>query len=685
MSFPNKKPRVDTSRAGDAAPALHNVPDNFVPLVPPPHDPSEFFSDFDPDADPRRNQQIRAILNLFPPPVPPETSDDADQVKIPFIWPPPPVIQPQQLPYSMAAFRHNLERFCRLLKIGGNDKRRRRPADDSPASEYVLAPPLPFPPANFMPYPLRAPESLLTPTEVFDMLLDAKDHLPRVDMILALAAGQLVDYHNQVGEEGLDQDYYDVMLAKKGHGLRLRGRGRRGGFGGDDDDDFEGIDTRDYSDDSDAIYTTIPPRDWQYTQAYQQVTPLASYERFSRKQGQFTEKLAPAVVDELSLGVDELPHHSRLSQASDDGDDDVVTDIAISDVTNQEPGDITLANGMHRQRRRQLLFLALDTIEDHHHQYTDDMFRRRKQQLLERLDNLRRLQIHCDNSLILDDELAAYDRRQRLVRDHELVRIWLERNYELLKALLTFYTDLNRIYRDYLQLMTNKLGKLQHFFQYQQQVLAQADPFDIKSRDLVKLYQGQLTTDYAAQIKQIVKSQVALTLTNTPEADDIDRGALVTPPPAKAGVSLTQLNETDTALVHDYMPLITPAEFNMITGDVARQQKAKGSSPNKQNPSLKHHIFQLPLYDPVTLGSDTNASDLALTPMVGVPRRGRRTATPTAAQGGPRAADGVLTQHTEATLLAKIMKHFVGPLQATNDEYNADLDQMAIDSKWLRK
>ncbi|CAN3373974.1 hypothetical protein DIRU0_D05556 [Diutina rugosa] len=669
MSFPNKKPRVASASVVDT-PALHNVPDDFVPLVPPPHHPHEFFSDFAADADPRRRHQINKILGMFPPPVPPETSGGADEVKIPFIWPPPPVIRPHQLPYSMAAFRTNLEQYCRLTRLE-KDRRKKKTPDD--LAEYVPAPPLPFPPANFMPYPLKASEASLTPPEVVELLLNAKDHLPRVDMILASAAGQLVDYHHQVGEEGLDQEYYDARLAANGHGRRLRGRGLRGDA---DDIDFDGIDTRDYNEAmGEANYKYEPLRDWEYTQHYQKVKPEASYERTGWSRGSDSEvepKFEP--TDELQLSTKEQEFNSI--KASN-----------LAELIENEPQEIS-SNA--RDQRRLQFSSALDALDSHHVSHRDELFRQRKAELIERLNKLRSSRIHFQNSDISDSELASYDRRQSLIRDIELIRIWLERNYELLKASVTFYNDVNRVYRDYLQLMTNKLGKLHHFFQFQQSVLQHADHFDIRSRDSVKLYQGQVTTDYAALIKSIVKSHPKDTLqTATPEAeadDGIERSTSASPPPSKQVSSLTQLSENDTALVHDYMPLITPAEFSMITGDVARQQSAKGSSPNKQNPSLKHQIFSSSLYDPVTSGSDTNASDsVASPPAVGVPRRGRRTATPSAAQGGPRAADGVSTQHTEATLLAKIMKHFVGPNQATNDEYNSDLDQMHIDSVWPKK
>ena len=54
---------------------------------------------------------------------------------------------------------------------------------------YVEAPPLPFPPPNYMPYPLSSEKSTLTPSEVFGVFLEANSQLPRVDMVVASAAG----------------------------------------------------------------------------------------------------------------------------------------------------------------------------------------------------------------------------------------------------------------------------------------------------------------------------------------------------------------------------------------------------------------------------------------------------------------------------------------------------------------
>lgn len=632
MTFPNKKPRVDDLRSRDAAPALHNVPKDFIPLVPPPHTPSEFFTNYVADDDPRRQHQVRAILDIFPPPVPP--GDVSDELyTIPFIWPPPPVVNADKLPYSMGQFRQNLDKYFRAQnksKLGAKDE------DDS---EYIVAPPLPFPPANFMPYPLRSERAPLTANEVFGMLMDANAKLPRVDMIVALAAASLTDYGNHTKREGFDRKFHDTHFGRK----RRRNPWMGGSDDTDEEDDYFDIDTKDYSD-SEAVVEQESPRNWEYTEKYAKAKPEASNER----QGMDDPVENNMLVSEFTR-IPAVP----------------VESVTVSEITNQQPKEIINSNGSLRPKRREELRAEVSAVENRHLEQKHQLYAATKQQLLDQLENVKKLHIGFANSKIYDEELAKMDSELSLFRDQELVRQWFERNYELLKCLWTFYQDLNRTYRDYIQLMTNKLEKLRHFFEYQQQVCQLGDMYDIKSKELAKMYQGMATTDYGAQIKHMLKHQ---------EVDEFERSVL---PLVMPGAPLTKMDDS-TALVHDYMAMVTPAEFNTITGDVA-QQKTKGTSPNKQNHSLKHQIFQLLLYDPMTLGSDTNASD-SLTPVVGVPRRGRRTATPSG-----RGPDGVLAKHLEAALLAKIMKHFSGPQLASNDEYNDDVERLGVTSLWANK
>ena len=102
-------------------------------------------------------------------------------------------------------------------------------------------------------------------------------------------------------------------------------------------------------------------------------------------------------------------------------------------------------------------------------------------------------------------------------------------------------------------------------------------------------------------------------------------------------------------LVHDFMPMTSLAEFDIITGDGASKIKQSNlSSKEAKNANLHHTIFQNALYDPATSNSDTNYSELSTSLPSTPKRRGRRATN----------------------------------LGADKDELTTDLDQMGITTRW---
>ncbi|CAN3354452.1 hypothetical protein DICA1_B11650 [Diutina catenulata] len=693
------EPKADDPRGHDAAPALHNVPSDIIPLMQSKGKKDDFFCDLTPENDPRRDAQVAEIVEYFPPPVPPEAPDH-DAVQIPFIWPPPPVVNPDTLPYSLSQFKTKLDRFVKLSKLDRGRTGSRKGKEDG--LRYVLAPPLPFPPANFMPYPLQAHLGSLTPAEVFRAMLDANDNLPRIDMVVASAAGSLADINNQVAHEGFDRAHFDAVIHQRIQEAKARDSHEA---------DFGGIDTRDYVDE--LAGPLAAHRDWTETEAWARVQSKPSY---ARKRASPSEAPAAKRRAHATTTVHATPSHAAMASSHAATSPLAATRPTMATPSSATPAsatpssatpsatpahtvpgelepapattlaetpladvlsvsrDITYANGMFRERRRRELVAAANEINAFHDTHAHDLFCARKHALQQRLHGLQQSRIGFGDTRTGCDDLARYHRTLSLERDDQLVRLKLGYNYEVLKASSAFYQDSHRVYRDYVALMTNKLGKLRHFFEYQQRVgaaaMAAGDIYDLKTKESTKLYQGTSTADYGAQIKHILKHPTTPSPRPfTPDGSTSDDDKQPTP---------KQKLDDGGAFVHDYMPLITPSEFATITGDSARQSKQQ--SPNKQNASLKHQIFQSPLYD-ANSGSDTNISDSSVN-AAGLNRRGRRTATPGPTQG-PR-ADGVAAYSTSA-LYAKIMKQFSGPQMATADEYHADLDTMGIASAWPRR
>ncbi|ABN67055.2 predicted protein [Scheffersomyces stipitis CBS 6054] len=659
-------PRISSER--DNVPLLHNVPPTMIPIVQEPSSVEDFFTDLTTDmSDHRRSAQISGIVNRFPPPLPPlfpraqlQQQDDYDEygdpidkggIFVPFIFPPPP--KPAGVSETTPAAEN----------LSGNQV--------SPLSDFVYlqVPPLPFPPPNYMPYPINADKSTLTPHEVFGAFIDANEELPRIDMVVASAAGSLFDMKAQASEEGFTIQQFEETQKQKMLTKSRRGRRKNTSEGEEYDENLsmnEG-----YSEYVDYV-RKIDTRN--YYDQYDKTKQSNSYELSSRS-SEFAEiKQRTSNVkskrDASILSNKEDKEYSSADLLSTDGQQSEgwksFLPISTSKVLSNTNKDISSANGSNKEKRRLDLVQYRQELEEYEKSQRFEIYRAKKMQLLERLKNLQESKISFTNLSIKDEELQRYKDNLDIERDEELVRLKLVENYELLKNSLTFYQDSNRVYKHLNTVLINKLEKLKNFFEYQRDLFinrlnnSNADVYDIKSKDAGRLYSGISTRDFGTEIKQTIKKS----LFNEPARKE------------------------DGVLVHDYMALITPAEFDIITGDLPVKAKGPGSKESKQSTSAKHKIFQNSLYEKITSGSDTNASDSNSSVGSGPKRRGRRANVPPTATGGPPPGgdrikgDGPDYKYSEAALLAKIMKQFNGPQAARPDELNYDLDMMGVRTRW---
>ncbi|KAK6458238.1 uncharacterized protein RJT20DRAFT_133678 [Scheffersomyces xylosifermentans] len=801
-------------------PILHNVPSNIIPIIHPPATTSDYFTDLTTDlTDSKLTSQINGIVQKFPPPFPPfvppnfsqqnrysrkevdyadeseEDDDDIDSmddeddedeefeggIMVPFIYPPPPVIDPDLLPYSLASFRKKMEEAAAEQApppppptpppppppTRGRKPRKKSqdplatstataPAatnsakeDKSPLVEhlYLQVPPLPFPPPNYMPYPLNADKSTLTPHEVFGAFIDAHEDLPRIDMVVASAAGSLFDMKIQATEEGFTIEKYEeekkeaAKAQKALPGPKKRGRKPKNPpkVEYNESDGIEGTVSFASGDVSDGIFGERPDlfldsedeRDEgfiDYVNFARNVDTNNYYDFYDEnKEGNeerdtntFEISQRPKQFEEIKTRISNVKR--RKDTRKESSKDDVTVENRIIDTEYSTIGildenvnhgkgrsreldykkflptssskiltsgtrDITSANGNNKERRRKDLLVSLGELTDYQEKHRFEIYRAKKLQLLERLKNLQNSKISFTNSIIEDEELARFKDNLDIERDEELVRLKLVENYELLKNSLTFYQDSNRVYKHLNSIMINKLEKLRNFFEFQRDAFedklnnTSPDVFDIKSKDSGRLYSGISRRDYSRDIKQIVKKAMY----NELDIQDLEELT------ANNGVAEDLLNKTPdshSAQVHDYMPLITPAEFDVITGDLPAKAKGPGSVKENKKNNLKHQIFQNALYERITSGSDTNASDSQSSANTGPKRRGRRAKEPPNPTGGPPPGgdkikgDGPDSKYSEAALLAKIMKHFYGPQSARSDELNHDLEMMGMKTRW---
>lgn len=819
----------------NSAPFLNSVPPNIVPIVHPPAITSDFFTDVTTDlSNEYTAQQIYGIVKKFPPPIPPPppqlypdidddvSDDERGGIMVPFIYPPPPIVNIDTLPFSLTEFRRKFKKSLQEMeeqrsqaaakasveasgsKAQSNDvesqtgsnvsgsaapptaptptKRGRKPKlrpDQIQAAKeeeeakahakaqeklereavarkqnleasnltnvnrasnegeqtqpevypappvdndryvFVRAPPLPFPPPNYMAYPLSAQKSSLAPDDVFSSWLEANEQLPRVDMVLASAAGTLFDLRKDAAEKGLTK--YDLEMQK------LRNQAIEISL--DDSSDEESA-NEDIQNDDESYYAKID--DEIYQDVYQAQWPKVNL--FNKM---YSDPEYASVNSQLSNVKDKpMLHGKKELEDLESYPSEVMTGLERVDRLSVFPstiGEFISSTGAMKDKRRKNLRTHLEKMEEFELRNREDIYRSKKYNLLQRIEHLRESKIHFRNSVILDDELKRIQQKLEIERDYELVKLKLFEKYELLKNSLIFYEDSNKVYKHLNGILINKLEKLKNFFEYQQELFVHlleqqnksggGDVFDISNKNSSKLFHG-----ISRKADKHGPSP-----SSSDEGSDETNGQL--DHASESDKLLTEMLNSSSkfALVHDFMPLITQEEFNIITSDVPKKLKP----PTSAKHSMKHQIFANPIYDRLmTSGSDTNASDSNTSgfksgtpqPQLSTPgpkRRGRRAAGTTnigqsnvsqngnastserncgGVSGSTGAAEAVNVagatgtptmrntymrdtvafnhQYTEAGLLAKITKQFYGPQLANSEELNHDLRLMGIESRW---
>ncbi|RLV96490.1 hypothetical protein JA1_000070 [Spathaspora sp. JA1] len=720
------------------APLLNSVPSNIIPIIHPPATINNYFTDVKTDLTNKSlSNQIIGIIQKFPPPLPPfapsERSpqlndnngindDERGGIMVPFIYPPPPIINPDTLPYSITSLKQKLQALNSDNELSTNkaDKpmpRGRKPTkkvqeqhdrrkEQEPEKElqgiYIQAPPLPFPPPNYMSYPLSANKSTLVPEDVFQAFITASEELPRTDMVVASAAGSLFDMRDQAIDEGFNIEDYE----------------RNRPFLSDNEDDDEENEGWESDDDGAAEYDINEKLYFRQIDTTDYVDP---FERDNRRNlFEVNLPLAPqftTVSQRLSKLKDanyseekSFPDVENIFEFAQGGTRRFLEDVAAADIIDNPSKDITLPSGSNRERRRRELVRSMYSVEDFSQDNRDEIYRIKKNKLLTRLNNLRNSKITFTNIDTKDEELDKFSQVTEIERDEQLVQLKLSANYELLKTSLVFYEDSNKIYKNLNLVLINKLEKLKNFFEYQRDLFTEylerkQDIFDIKSKESQKLFNGISNRNYSQEIKNIIKSSII---------NEQDQQYLK--PVELSEHDLTTLPEdTSNVLVHDFMPLVTPEEFCIITGDIPRKSKlSNNSKDNKPPTNMKHHIFQNSLYERMTSGSDTNASEAGNissgaisgsgSATTGPKRRGRRSAAQNLQQTGSGSGnipggntnggssnnirsiennrDGLGVKYSETALMAKIMKQFSGPQSAMPDELTHDLAMMGIHTRW---
>ena len=404
-------------------------------------------------------------------------------------------------------------------------------------------------------------------------------------------------------------------------------------------------------------------------------------------------------------------------------------------------------------------------IEDFETRHLDDLFKVKKYHLLTRLKNLQSSKIsflnHTSSNMIKDDELLNIEQDLALERDLELLHLKLLENYELLKNSLNFYQNSHKIYNHLNYILINKLEKLKTFFEIQKNLFLEyikkddkdndddddngnsRNIFNINEKESNKLFIGISNHDYSNEIKDILKNLIVNDIqqssneNNTPKNSDSNSNSnsnsidsLELPELIKTPSSSNKLGggggggrggSLPPVLLHDFMPLITSQEFNLITGELnhksLKNYVTTTNSTAASNPNHKKMLLNSIYEKMITSGSDTNLSDsgsntttttttTATSNIKGGKRRGGRRATTTTTSTNAntttttnpndKSNNGISNgggingnvkenfdhKYSEATLLAKIMKQFSGPKMAKPDELNHDLELMGIKTKW---
>lgn len=621
----------------------HCVPHNFVPVVKLPLRVSDFFCDVKVDLTEKKTEQLDLTLAAYPPPKAPlaanATTSSALGAMVPIVYPPLPTIKRDLL----MVMPEELEN----VKVGDY--------------VYPVAPPLPFPPANYMPYPLIADQAPLAPTEVFALWLLALSYIPRADMVLASAAGSIFDLYAQAEAEGLTVQKLRRMVqtSLRGSDLDLDYGYESSGRSADDGlraymEFAVQVDTSDQFDPNFRPQNTnlIP---------YQSITRI-NYLKVAPK----TSVDGQVYIPEFSLPL-EYSTQNLTSQP----------DYKARKIFTDSSKELGNSVGSLKIRKEEQLRQNFADVNREFNTHSREIFNTKKRSLLKRLELLQSSKVFYtnDKEQIQDEELMLYLVERQAEMDCDLLRLKIQHTYDKLKVLMGFYQTSHRLYKTMNAVLVNKLKKLKNFLEHQKLVLDEAkvhktinegDITNIRSRESAKLFNSFVDQDYSGEIKEVFRCAILKDDGETVENDD-----KVEP----AEFSKVYTNREHDALVDDYMPLVTESEFKLVTGEAPSKAGATKDTANKAKVT-RHIIFQNPLYDYGTSGSDTNLSE---TPMP-VKRRPGRRAAPKPAYG-----DESTKLLNDAALVAKIMKLFIGPAGATVDELSNDLGLIGIKTKWPLK
>lgn len=656
LRFPDMPPVPPLS--SNMPPITHSVPHNAVPILTPPYRVSDFFSDHKTKLNAEAKKQFNESVACYPPPkapfMPREETGARPGVMVPFVFPPLPSIQYDPLT--------NMPE-----EDSSDEEQEDYPLHDRRLTYPVMAP-LPFPPPNYMPYPLISEKAPPTPREVFGQWLDALEKLPRVDMVVASAAGSIFDLYAEAGATGLTATKLQEMV-------------RLGQVAESDPEAYD--DKSDSSDSLDVLESSY--RD--FMDYFENIDTSNEYDPHATKplenvvvvdstlKNKYIDFNLPDVESGKVLRAEPTSIPLAFEPAGENFTEDADSSSQLPDppLLGSE-SEVTNANGARKEHRREILAENLNRLETHFQENRERIYVLRKRQLLERLQQLQSSEVHFDRSRdkIYNEDLQRYACQRQAENDERLLGLKLSQNYEKLKTVLNFYQTSSRLYKTMNLVMINKLQKMKNFFEYQKLLLDDhsfvkgsndPDAISIRNRDISKLYEGFVDQDYSNEIKEVFRAAVA-------NDDDTDKEDPYTLDPSL--FRKVYVGHKHTANVHDFMPLVTKEEFRLVTGE-APSKLGPAKDPNSKGKGGRHQIFQSSLYDRVTSGSDTNGSDSGMT----VKRRPGRRAAPK-----PTYGEEVAKNNNDAALVAKIMKQFIGPGAANAQELTEDLDLIGIQTKW---
>ncbi|GEQ72638.1 hypothetical protein JCM33374_g6325 [Metschnikowia sp. JCM 33374] len=261
--------------------------------------------------------------------------------------------------------------------------------------------------SKYMPYPLISEKAPPTPHEVFGKWLDASEHLPRVDMVVASAAGSIFDLHTEAGASGIGATKLQEMV-------RLGQLAESDPEASDDKSD-----SSDSSDVSESSYRN-------FMEYYESIDVSNEYDKYATEhpknivvvdptiKSKFTHVSLPDPETGKVLSAEPTFLASALTTIKDQVDEKSLASPPIFGSFEEEEEDedeeVANASGDLKEPRREELAGNYAKLEAHFEQYKDQYYHQRKRQLLEKLHQLQSSEIYFDNrkNKINNDELRRY-------------------------------------------------------------------------------------------------------------------------------------------------------------------------------------------------------------------------------------------------------------------------------------